>query len=162
MPPRNPYQDPGGPAQEQENTSSRESYTNIPDLDDAVSEIVQAGTQIGSGMLDGLAGVVQSVGDAIRSRGVENKKVPFETWRQRMDRKLKNSDQDGYLGMAVGGWTFAGGFGIAALVMFILAMAGPQAMGMLPEEHVVFPVLAACFAPMAVGFSVMGVFGVRL
>ena len=64
--------------------------------------------------------------------------------------------------MAVVGWIFAGGFGIAALVMFILAMVGPQAMGMLPEEHVVFPVLAACFAPMAVGFSVMGVFGVRL
>lgn len=162
MPPRNPYQDPDGPAQEQENTSPRGYYTSIPDLDDAVSEIVQAGTQIGSGVLDGLAGVVQSVGDAIRSRGVENKNVPFETWRQRMDRKLKNSDQDGYLGMAVAGWIFAGGFGIAALVMFILAMVGPQAMGMLPEEHVVFPVLAACFAPMAVGFSVMGVFGVRL
>lgn len=162
MPPRNPYQDPDGPAQEQENASPRGSYTSIPDLDDAVSEIVQAGTQIGSGVLDGLAGVVQSVGDAIRSRGVENKNVPFETWRQRMDRKLKNSDQDGYLGMAVAGWIFAGGFGIAALVMFILAMVGPQAMGMLPEEHVVFPVLAACFAPMAVGFSVMGVFGVRL
>lgn len=162
MPSRNPYQDQSGPSQYQDNTPPREEYTGIPDLDDAVSEIVQVGTQIGSGMLDGLAGVVQSVGDAIRSRGVENKNVPFETWRQRMDRKLKNSDQDGYLGMAVGGWTFAGGFGIAALVMFILAMVGPQAMGMLPEEHVVFPVLAACFAPMAVGFSVMGIFGVRL
>ena len=162
MPPRNPYQDQCGPANNQENTPPRETYTGIPDLDDAVGEIVQAGAQIGSGVLDGLAGVVQSVGDAIRSRGVENKTVPFETWRQRMDRKLKNNDQDGYLGMAVGGWTFAAGFGIAALVMFILAMVGPQAMGMLPEEHVVFPVLTACFAPMAVGFGVMGVFGVRL
>ena len=162
MPPRNPYQDQCGPANNQENMPPRETYTGIPDLDDAVGEIVQAGAQIGSGVLDGLAGVVQSVGDAIRSRGVENKTVPFETWRQRMDRKLKNNDQDGYLGMAVGGWTFAAGFGIAALVMFILAMVGPQAMGMLPEEHVVFPVLTACFAPMAVGFGVMGVFGVRL
>ena len=162
MPPRNPYQDQCGPANNQENMPPRETYTGIPDLDDAVGEIVQAGAQIGSGVLDGLAGVVQSVGDAIRSCGVENKTVPFETWRQRMDRKLKNNDQDGYLGMAVGGWTFAAGFGIAALVMFILAMVGPQAMGMLPEEHVVFPVLTACFAPMAVGFGVMGVFGVRL
>lgn len=162
MPPRNPYQDPNGPAPNQENTPPRESYTGIPDLDDAVGEIVQAGAQIGSGVLDGLAGVVQSVGDAIRSRGVENKNVPFDTWRQRMDRKLKNNDQDGYLAVAICGWTFAAGFGIAALAMFILAMVGPQALDMLPEEHVVFPVLTACFAPMAVGFGVMGFFGIRL
>lgn len=162
MPSTNPYRDQSGPAQNQNDTPPSEAYTGIPDLDEAVSEIVQVGAEIGSGMLGGLSGMMQSVGEAIRSRGVENKKVPFETWRHRMDRKLKNNDQDGYLGMAVSGWIFAAGFGIAALTMFILTMVGPQAMGMLPEEHVVFPVLTACFAPMSVGFCVMGFFGVRL
>ena len=162
MPPRNPYQEPQGSDKTQENIPPRESYTGIPNLDSAVSEIVQAGAELGSGVLDGLAGVVQTVGDAIRNRGVNNKEIPFATWRQRMDRKLKNDDQDGYLGMAVGGWIFAGGFGIAGVIMFILAMVEPQALGMLPEEHVVFPVLASCFIPVAVGFSVMGAFGVRL
>lgn len=162
MPSTNPYRDQSGPAQNQNDTPPSEAYTGIPDLDEAVSEIVQVGAEIGSGVLGGLSGMMQSVGEAIRSRGVENKKVPFETWRQRMDRKLKNNDQDGYLGMAVSGWIFAAGFGIAALTMFILTMVGPQAMGMLSEEHVVFPVLTACFAPMSVGFCVMGFFGVRL
>ena len=162
MPSTNPYRDQSGPAQNQNDTPPSEAYTGIPDLDEAVSEIVQVGAEIGSGVLGGLSGMMQSVGEAIRSRGVENKKVPFETWRHRMDRKLKNNDQDGYLGMAVSGWIFAAGFGIAALTMFILTMVGPQAMGMLPEEHVVFPVLTACFAPMSVGFCVMGFFGVRL
>lgn len=162
MPSRNPYRDQSGPDHNQNDTPPSEAYTGITDLDAAVGEIVQVGAEIGSGVLDGLTGMVQSVGEALRSRGVENKKVPFETWRQRMDRKLKNSDQDGYLGMAVSGWIFAAGFGIAALVMFVLAMVEPQALGMLPEEHVVFPVLAACFAPMSVGFCFMGFFGVRL
>lgn len=155
MPSNNPYR-------EDKQSRPAEEYTGIPDVDEAVNEIVQAGAEIGSGLLDGLAGVVRSVGDALNSRSLDNKDVPFPTWIRRMDRQLKNKEQDGYLGMSVGGWIFAAGFGIAALVMFVLAMVSPQALGMTPDEHVVFPILAACFAPIAAGFSVMGVIGARL
>lgn len=159
---RNPYQDPNGPARQDENTRTGDNYTGIHDVDSALHEIVQAGTEIGSGVLGGIAGALQSVSDALRSRNLENKDVPFAEWSRRLDKRLKNNEQDGYLGMAVGGWVFAAGFGIAALVMFVLAMVGPEALYMQPENHVVFPILAACFTPIAIGFSVMGVAGVRL
>ena len=155
MPSRNPYRN-------DDNAGQYEEPSDFHDLDSAVNGIVQAGAEIGSEVLGGLAGAIQSVGDAIRNRGVENKSVPFTVWRQRMDRQLKSKEQDGYLGMAVSGWIFAGGFGIAALVMFILAMVGPETLYMQPENHVVFPILTACFTPVAVGFGIMGAAGVRL
>lgn len=162
MPSQNPYRDPNGTAWNEENTPPRDHYTDIPDVDSALNEIIHAGAEIGSGVLGGIAGALQSVSDALRSRNLANKDVPFAEWYRRLDKRLKNNEQDGYLGMAVGGWVFAAGFGIAALVMFILAMMGPEALYMAPENHVVFPILAACFTPVAIGFSVMGVAGVRL
>lgn len=162
MPSQNPYRDPNGTARNEENTPPRDHYTDIPDVDSALNEIIHAGAEIGSGVLGGIAGALQSVSDALRSRNLANKDVPFAEWYRRLDKRLKNNEQDGYLGMAVGGWVFAAGFGIAALVMFILAMMGPEALYMAPENHVVFPILAACFTPIAIGFSVMGVAGVRL
>lgn len=162
MPSQNPYRDHNGTARNEENTPPRNHYTEIPDVDSALNEIVHVGAEIGSGVLGGIAGALQSVSDALRSRNLANKDVPFAEWCRRLDKSLKNNEQDGYLGMAVGGWVFAAGFGIAALVMFILAMIGPEALYMAPENHMVFPILAACFTPVAIGFSVMGVAGVWL
>lgn len=70
MPSNNPYR-------EDKQSRPAEEYTGIPGVDEAVNEIVQAGAEIGSGLLDGLAGVVRSVGDALNSRSLDNKDVPF-------------------------------------------------------------------------------------
>lgn len=157
MPARHPYQeDPKG---------SRQEYTGIPDVDCALSEamrdLASAGRELGAGVLGGLADAVEAVGNALRPRSLDDKTQPFADWRRLLDRKLKNDNQDGWLGMAVGGWIFTAGFGVAALVMGILSAAGPAALGITEAEYAALPVLTACFVPIALGFSVMGIIGAR-
>lgn len=155
MPVRHPYQeDPKG---------SRQEYTGVPDADRALSDALQsladAGRELGAGLLDGVSEVLGAVGKAFGSRGLEDKTQPFDDWRRLLDRKLKNDEQDGWLGMAVGGWVFAAGFGIAALVLGILSAAGPGPLGISASDYAALPVLTACFVPIALGFSVMGIIG---
>lgn len=160
MPYHHPYK-PNRPDEETQQTGRRANYTGSPDLDDALHNVVQAGSSIGAEVLGAVGNALQSVGEALRGNKLTNKSVPFSTWRSRLDRFLKEEKQDGALAVAIIGWIWAALFGITTLIMFILAAVGPEALSISWEEHLVFPILMACFAPVTAGFSVMGVLGMR-
>lgn len=169
MPARHPYQEgPDAPRQDSTGTSDvdrildqtmRDVASAMHDVANAGRDVASAGRDLGVGVLGGLAEALGAVGDAFRSRGLEDKERPFADWRRLLDRKLKNDNQDGYLALAICGWTFTGCFGIAALVLGILSAAGAGALGITPAEYAALPVLTACFVPITIGFSVMGVIG---
>lgn len=134
---------------------------DFSDLDDAIQDVVQAGTHIGSQVLGSIGDALRSVGEALGGGKLSDKTVPFPAWRSRMDRFIKSEKQDSYLAIAIVGWTFAACFGIADLVMGILAAVGASALGLTPEEFMVFPILTGCFVPATLGFGFMGWTGVR-
>lgn len=160
MPYHHPYK-PNKPDDEPRGQQRRTAYTGMPDLDDALHDVVQTGTGLGAEVLGAVGSALRSVGEALRGNKLTNKNVPFPTWRKRLDHFLKEEKQDGALAVAIVGWVFAALFGIAALVMFILAAVGPDALAISREEHIVFPILVACFAPMTAGFAAMGGIGVH-
>ena len=130
-------------------------------LDDAIQDVVQAGTHIGSEVLGSIGDALRSVGEALGGGRLHDKSVPFLNWRNRVDRHIKNDKQDSYLAVAIVGWTFAACFGIADLVMGILTAVGASTLGLTPEEFMVFPILTGCFVPATLGFGFMGWTGVR-
>lgn len=136
-------------------------YTGQNDLDDAIQDVVQTGAQIGSQVLGTIGDALRSVGEALGGGKLNDKTVPFLSWRSRMERYIKNEKQDSYLAVAIVGWTFAACFGIADLVMGILTAVGASALGLTPEEFMVFPILTGCFVPATLGFGFMGWTGVR-
>lgn len=130
-------------------------------LDDIVSDLAGIGAGVGAELLDGLAGVVSSAGDAFNRWAQKDKDLTFPQWRARLDRRLLNNEQGGYLAMAIAGGVFAVGFGITALVMFCLSAVGPEALQMTRADFNVFPILMAVFTPLTVGFGIMTGFGVK-
>ena len=142
MPYHHPYK-PNKPDDEPRGQQRRTAYTGMPDLDDALHDVVQTGTGLGAEVLGAVGSALRSVGEALRGNKLTNKNVPFPTWRKRLDHFLKEEKQDGALAVAIVGWVFAALFGIAALVMFILAAVGPDALAISREEHIVFPILMA-------------------
>ena len=120
MPYHHPYK-PNKPDDEPRGQQRRTAYTGMPDLDDALHDVVQTGTGLGAEVLGAVGSALRSVGEALRGNKLTNKNVPFPTWRKRLDHFLKEEKQDGALAVAIVGWVFAALFGIAALVMFILA-----------------------------------------
>lgn len=136
-------------------------YTGISDLDDILDQTVSAASGIGARVLAGISGVLEQVGDAIDAARNQETEQPFSKWKRRLDRRLQNGKQGSALSIAVTGWTLCAGFGIAALVMFILSAVGPESLGITQEEFMVFPILMACFTPFSVGFGIMGGVGVR-
>lgn len=165
MPYQHPYKpngDNGEPRQKEQGTEPpRAAYTGVSDLDDAIHEVVQTGSAIGSQVLSSIGDALRSVGEALGGGKLGDKSVPFDKWKKRIDRYIKNEKQDSGTALAVVGWTFAAIFGIATLVMTILSGVGPAALSLTREEWMVFPILMACFAPITSGFCVMGVFGVK-
>ena len=130
-------------------------------LDDIVSDLAGIGAGVGAELLDGLAGVINSAGDAFSRWAQRDKDLTFPQWRARLDRRLLNNEQGGYLAMAIAGGVFALVFGIAALVMFCLSAVGPEALQMTRADFNVFPILMAVFTPLTVGFGIMTGIGVK-
>ena len=165
MPYQHPYKPNGGNGDPQHKEPGAEpprtAYTGVSDLDDAIHEVVRTGSAIGSQVLGSIGDALRSVGEALGGGKLSDKSVPFGKWKNRIDRHLKNEEQDGALALAVCGWTFAALFGIATLVMTILSGVGPAALSLTRDLWMVFPILMACFAPITAGFCVMGVFGVK-
>lgn len=124
-------------------------------LDNLVNGAVRFGTNIGSEVLSSIADALASVG----GNATPGTPDSFAQWRRRIDRKLKNNQQDGYLALAIIGWFFAGCFGIASLVMLILSAVGANILGLTGDEFMVFPILASVFTPITVGFGIMGGIG---
>ena len=130
------------------------------DWDAAISEVVQAGAEAGSAVLEGISDVLSSLGSSL-GLGGEDKPVDFAKWRRRLDRKLRTDHQDGGLALAIVGSTFAFSFGVAALVMWILAIVGPEALNLTYETYQVFPILGGVFTPLTVGFGFMTAAGIK-
>lgn len=136
-------------------------YTGNAEWDDAIADVIQAGTEAGSAVLEGLSDALSSLGSSLGLTGGGDKPVDFAKWRRRMDRKLRADHQDGGLALAIVGSTFSFGFGVAALVMWILAIVGPEALELSYDVYQVFPILGGVFTPVAVGFGFMTAAGIR-
>ena len=67
---QNPYRDPNGSARNDDNARSRENYTDMPDVDAALNEIVHVGAEIGSGVLGGIAGALGFLYSRSRISGI--------------------------------------------------------------------------------------------
>ena len=132
-----------------------------PDWDELVNGAVRVGTGLGSTVLSGLSEALEWVGERLESARTPERELPFAQWKRRLDRRLQNKQQSEATALAVTGWIFAGSFGIAAIVMWALSAAGPEALGITREQFLVFPILMGCFTPLAVGFGIMGGVGVR-
>lgn len=128
------------------------------ELEEAVKEITAAGKEIGATVLGGFSEVLDSISSGL-ARGGKKKEQTFAQWRKAMDRRLQNSQQAGWLVTSVIGWCLAGSFGIAAVVMLILAAVGAAPLGISQSEYLVFPILGAAFTAITVGFGILGGIG---
>lgn len=169
MPYGHPYRKNGG----SESASRQEAYREAPpngsgsrqknwedELDTAVKEIAAAGEEIGATVLGGLSEFLGTIGDGIASRRGEKKEQTFDQWRQATERRLKRSDQSGWLAAAVIGWVLAFSFGIVASMMLALAAMGAAPLGLSAEEYMAFPILGAAFSAITVGSGILGGVGV--
>lgn len=149
---QHPYKD-----NEEKRRSAHYGPADFGDLDDLVNGAVRVGSQVGSSVLSSISNALREAADAVRPAAPDS----FTAYRRSLERKLKSS-RDGFLwGMGFCGWFFAGSFAIATLVMAILWGVGPGPLGLAADEFQVFPILTLCFAPIAVGFGVMGWIGCR-
>ena len=119
-----------------------------PEANDALNDVVQAGSRFGSAVLGGLSDVLNRVGEALGSRNLADKSVPFSTWKQRLDKKIKNNQEEDNLAGSVIGWVLAAGLGIGTLASAIAAGANGGEAG--------FIILMACLAPAAAGCAILG------
>ena len=146
-----PYKD----NQEEQSRSRRRSRRyDSGDWVDFANDMVQLGTDVGSTVLSSISEALQSVGDNLRSSQTGKAERTVATQRLWLDKKLKDS-WGGYLALAIVGGIFAGSFGIAWLVMGLLAVMNPL------EATGVFRILAVVFGLCTAGFGVMFGFGLR-
>lgn len=136
-------------------------YGPAPDLDALVNGAVRLGSGLGASVLGSLSDLLDQVGESLDTIRSSRKELPFEQWKQRLDRRLQSKKQGEALALAITGWVLAGCFGIAALVLWALAAVGAQALGVTQSEFMVLCILMACFTTFTVGFGLMGGFGVR-
>ena len=149
MPFEHPYKPNRPEHPDQENPGGTPPHsTPEADLDAAVRDVVQAGSRFGSAVLGGLSGVIHKVGEALASRNLADKSVPFSTWKQRLDHKLKNDPEEDSLALSVIGWVLAAGLGIGTLASAIAAGANGGEPG--------FIILMVCLAPAAAGSAILG------
>ena len=146
-----PYKD----NQEEQPRARRRSrrYEN-GDWVDFANDMVQLGTDVGSTVLSSISEALQSVGDNLRSSQSGKAERTVANQRLWLDKKLKDS-WGGYLALAIVGGIFAGSFGIAWLVMGIMAAVYPV------DYNTVFQILAQVFGLCTAGFGVMFGFGLR-
>ena len=146
-----PYKD---NQEEQPRTRRRPRRYDSGDWVDFANDMVQLGTDVGSTVLSSISEALQSVGDNLRSTQTGKAERTVATQRLWLDKKLKDS-WGGYLALAIVGGIFAGSFGIAWLVMGLLAVMNPL------EATGVFRILAVVFGLCTAGFGVMFGFGLR-
>lgn len=115
----------------------------------------------GASLMGVLSDALSSAGNAVSRWARGSQDLTFPEWRQRMDRKLQNGSQLGYLCMAIAGGCLAFGFGVTALVMFILSAVGPEALHLSYNEFMVFPILMGIFTPLTAGMGIMTGIGVK-
>lgn len=139
----------------------KQNSGGVPDLDEIVNGAVRLGTGIGSTVLSGIADALDYVGQSISAACAPAQEIPFPQWKRKLDRRLQKSSQSEGIALAVTGGVLAFAFGVAAITMWALSAAGPQALGITQNEFIVFPVLMACFTPIAVGFGIMTAKGVQ-
>ena len=85
----------------------------------------------------------------------------FARCRKRLRSRLEDG-QGGYMALGVMGWIFGGSFLIAFIVMAVLAVVAPSAVGVFTGQAIsVFRILAAVFGPVSIGFMALGWFGVH-
>ena len=149
------------PYKPSDHSEEKPRYTGVSDLDDLLDQTISVASGIGAGVLASISGALEQVGEAIGAARQKDENLPFPKWKRRMDRQLQKKNQDDAVALAVVGWTLASCFGIAAIVMWALSAAGPQALNVTLEEFMVFPILMACFTPLTVGFGIMGGVGVK-
>ncbi len=136
MPDNNPKQSPEGP--------------NLDNgLDDLVNGAVRFGTAVGGSVLSGITSALDAVSRSMGGTAPREDPDSLAATCRRLDRKLVDR-YNGWLAMAIIGWTFFGCFGIAALVMAILNTALPALV--LGGGMTLFGILTACFS------GVMGLF----
>lgn len=151
-----PYKENGTSGQQPQNTHY--SPADFGDLDEWVNGAVRIGSRVGSNVLGSISNALREAAEAVQA---EARPDAFTAYRRRLERKLKSS-QDGFSwGLGFCGWFFGGCFAIATLVMAILWGVGPGPLGLTYEEFQVFPILTLCFAPVTVGFGIMGWCGCR-
>ena len=114
-----PYKD---NQEEQPRTRRRPRRYDSGDWVDFANDMVQLGTDVGSTVLSSISEALQSVGDNLRSSQSGKAERTVANQRLWLDKKLKDS-WGGYLALAIVGGIFAGSFGIAWLVMGIMAAA---------------------------------------
>ena len=146
-----PYKD---NQEEQPRARRRSRWYENGDWVDFANDMVQLGTDVGSTVLSSISEALQSVGDNLRSSQSGKAERTVATQRLWLDKKLKDS-WGGYLALAIVGGIFAGSFGIAWLVMGIMAAVYPV------DYNTVFQILAQVFGLCTAGFGVMFGFGLR-
>lgn len=149
------------PYKPSDHSEEKPRYKGVSDLDDILDQTISVASGIGAGVLASISGALEQVGEAIGAARQKDENLPFPKWKRRMDRQLQKKNQDDAVALAVVGWTLASCFGIAAIVMWALSAAGPQALNVTQEEFMVFPILMACFTPLTVGFGIMGGMGIK-
>ena len=85
----------------------------------------------------------------------------FAAWKRRLERKWKNGGQSVGVALTAVGWTFAGCFGIAALVLGILTAVGAGPLGLSQQDFIALPILTAVFSPPTLVFLFMAIVGMK-
>ena len=130
-------------------------------VDDFVDNVAELGANIGSGVLGAISDALASAGSAISRWARPDRELTFAQWRDRLDRRLQNSEQGGCLVMAILGGLLTASFGITALLMLVLCAMGPEGLGVTRDTFNVFPAMLAVFTPLTAGFGIMTGVGVK-
>ena len=146
---------------EQGDRNTRTTATSGNSVDDFVDNILDLGTNLGTGILGTISDALNSASSAISGWRNRDRALTFPQWRDRMDRRLGSGSQSGYLAMAVLGGIFAFSFGVAALVTIVLSVVGPVTLNMAQDTFMMVPILMAAFVPITVGFGIMTGYGVK-
>lgn len=133
------------------------NYEYNYDLGDVIDNAVEMGSKIGSSVLGSIANALEQAGDAMGVKQPDS----FSAWKRRLERKWKNGGQSVGIALTALGWTFAGCFGIAALVLGILTAVGAGPLGLSQQDFIALPILTAVFYPATLGFLFMAIVGMK-
>lgn len=133
------------------------NYEYNYDLGDVIDNAVEMGSKIGSSVLGSIANALEQAGDAMGVKQPDS----FSAWKRRLERKWKNGGQSVGIALTALGWTFAGCFGITALVLGILTAVGAGPLGLSQQDFIALPILTAVFTPATLGFLFMAIVGMK-
>ena len=136
---------------------NKHNYEYNYDLGDVIDNAVEMGSKIGSSVLGSIANALEQAGDAMGVKQPDS----FSAWKRRLERKWKNGGQSVGIALTALGWTFAGCFGITALVLGILTAVGAGPLGLSQQDFIALPILTAVFYPATLGFLFMAIVGMK-